>query len=149
MSDSKPLGENVHTIIVDWDGTAVPQQWPDRATTFMPGFVEAMEEFHRAGFKLVIASARLSPIDPFTGKERAQAYVHGEVAWMRHMLDEAGLTYVHIWTKPGKPGGSIYIDDRAERYGGRPGSWRAMTEKVLTRLGKEEALFPYVHEEVA
>jgi len=133
---------NVHTVVVDWDGTAVPQMWPARATEFMPGFVEAMRTLHAQGFRILIASARLSPLDPWTGKERDPSYVFAEAQYMRNMLDEHGLTFIDVWTKPGKPGGSVYIDDKAERYGGRPGSWRAVTEKILMRLGKEEPIFP-------
>lgn len=132
----------VHTVVVDWDGTAVPQMWPERAMEFMPGFVEAMRTLHAQGFRLIIASARLSPLDPWTGKERDPAYQFAEVQYMRNLLDEHGLTFIDIWTKPGKPGGSVYVDDKAERYGGRPGSWRAVTEKILMRLGKEEPIFP-------
>lgn len=131
-----------HTIVVDWDGTAVPAQWPDRPTTFMPGFVKAMRKFHREGCALLICSARISPYDPWTGRRRPRSHAQAEVQWMRHMLDSEGLTFIDIWTKEGKPGGSVYIDDKAERYGGRANSWDRVTEKVLLRLGKEEAVFP-------
>jgi hypothetical protein len=73
--------------------------------------------------------------------------MEGEVQWMRDMLDREGLTFVGIWTKEGKPGGSVYIDDKAERYGGRANSWDRVTEKVLLRLGKEDAVFPAQLEE--
>lgn len=61
---------------------------------------------------------------------------------MRDMLDRAGLGFIDIWTKEGKPGGSAYIDDKAERYSGRAKSWDKVTDKILLRLGKEEAVFP-------
>lgn len=139
---SSPLARAVHTVIVDWDGTAVPQMWPERATEFMPGFERNMRRLHNAGLRLTIASARLSPLDPWTGKDRPPAHVMAEAAHMRAMLDNAGLTFINIWTKPGKPGGSAYIDDRGERYGGRPGSWDRVTDRVLMRLGKEDPIFP-------
>lgn len=134
----------VHTGIIDWDGTAVPQVWPDQPQEFMPGFVDNMRRFHNAGIKLVIASARLSPYDPWTGTEREPSYVHGEVAYMRNLLDQHGLTFIDIWTRPGKPGGSFYIDDKCDRYPGRPGSWDRVTDRVLLRLDKIEPEFPAI-----
>lgn len=139
----------VHTIIVDWDGTAVPAMWPDRPTTFMPGFVDNMRRLHLAGMKLVIASARLSPWDPFTSMRRDASFVFEETQHMRDMLDRAGLTFVDIWTKEGKPGGSVYVDDKAERYNGCTRCWDKVTDKILLRLGKEDALFPAFNQEVA
>jgi hypothetical protein len=132
----------VHTIVVDWDGTAVPAQWPDRPTTFMPGFVEAMRKFHKEGYRIVIFSARLSPYDPWSGVKRPRAYQAAEAQYIRNLLDQHGLTFVSVWTLEGKPGGSVYIDDKAERYGGRRNSWKIMTTKVLLRLGNEDAVFP-------
>lgn len=139
----------VHQIIVDWDGTAVPPMWPERPTVFMPGFVESMNRLHAAGFKLVIASARLSPYDPWTSERRPQEIVDEEIAAMRALLDQHGLTFIDIWTKEGKPGGSVYIDDKAERYNGCNGCWRRLTDKILIRLGAEEAVFPAFNQEVA
>jgi len=108
----------------------------------MPGFVKNMRRLNKAGIRLVIASARISPYDPWTGQRRDPAIVATEIAYIRHMLDEAGLTFIDIWTREGKPGGSVYVDDKAERYGGRPGSWDKVTDRILIRLGKEEAIFP-------
>lgn len=132
----------VHTAVIDWDGTAVPAAWPERPTEFMPGFVKNMKRLHRAGVRLIIFSARLSPWDPWTGTRRDPVHVFGETQYVRDMLDSHGLGFIDIWTKDGKPGGSVYVDDKAERYGGRPGSWDKVTDKILLRLGKEEAVFP-------
>jgi hypothetical protein len=115
--------------------------WPEKPTEFMPGFVDACAPCTTPGIRLIIASARLNrrPLDG----EGARSLVRvRESQYMRHMLDQHGLTFIDIWTKPGKPGGSVYVDDKGERYGGRPGSWRAVTEKILMRLGKEEPVFP-------
>jgi len=116
--------------------------WPDRPTEFMPGFVKNMKRLHREGVRLIIASARISPWDPWTGQRRDPAYVFAEVQAMRDLLDRHGLGFIDIWTKDGKPGASVYVDDKAERYGGRPGSWDKVTDKILLRLGKEDAVFP-------
>lgn len=136
--------DRVHTGIIDWDGTAVPQVWPKQATEFMPGFVESMRRFNAAGVKLVVASASLSPYDPWTGEERDPADSMTRVAYMRDLLDRHGLTFIGIWTRPGKPGGSFYVDDKCERYPGRPGSWARVTDRVLMRLGKIEPEFPAI-----
>jgi hypothetical protein len=127
-------------IVVDFDGTLVEQAWPDIGD-WMPGAREAMRAFDNAGYQVLLFSARLSPFDPW-GNVRRPEDVAAEVARVRHTLDLAGLTFIRIWTAPGKPPGAVYIDDRAERYGGRVGSWRAMTEKVLMRMGAEEFAFP-------
>jgi len=132
----------VHTIIVDWDGTAVPAKWPERPDTFMPGFVKAMRAFHKKGFRITIMTARISPWDPWTGKRRDSSHSAAETQYIRDMLDREGLTFIDIWTREGKPGGSVYIDDKAERYGGHVRSWDAMVTRVLARLNKEDAVFP-------
>lgn len=141
-------GKRTHHVVVDWDGTLVENKWPGMGD-WMPGAVEAMRAFHRAGIKLVVFSARLSPFDPWTGQERDKGLVQGEYLKVRAKLDEGGLSFVDIWRLPGKPGGSVYIDDRAERYTGMRRSWEKMTEKVLTRLGLWEPEFPEFDQEVA
>jgi len=132
----------IHTAIIDWDGTAVPAVWPEQPQEFMPGFVENMRRLHRAGIKLTIFSARLSPYDPWTSQRRDPAVIASEVLYVRNMLDRHGLTFIDIWTKEGKPGGSVYVDDKAERYNGCKKCWDTVTTKILTRLGKEEPTFP-------
>lgn len=138
-----------HTVILDWDGTLVPQAWPERPTEFMPGAVEAVKAFHRAGFHMKVFTARLTPLNPWTGNPVPPAHVFEEKQYIRQTLDNAGLTYVDIWDKPGKPSGSVYVDDKGERYGGRPGSWDKLAQKILLRLGAEEAVFPIIEPEEA
>jgi hypothetical protein len=135
------MSANTHpTIVVDFDGTLVESAWPDIGD-WMPGAREAMRAFNNAGYSILLHSVRLLPFDPWGGPIPA-AQVAAEIARVRHKLDTAGLTFIRIWTLPGKPPGAVYIDDKAERYGGRVGSWRAMTEKVLMRLGADEFAFP-------
>jgi hypothetical protein len=131
-----------HVAVIDWDGTAVPAVWPERATEFMPGFVKNMRRLNKAGVQIIIHSARLNPYDAWTRELRDPAYLAEETQYIRDMLDRAGLGFIGIYTRPGKPGGSVYVDDKAERYSGRPGSWDKVTDKILLRLGKEEAVFP-------
>lgn len=131
-----------HTVVLDWDGTLVPSRWPEQPTEWMPGAVEAIRRFHNAGLHQVVFSARLSPYDPWTHEERDPALVESEVQYIRSMLDNAALPFVDIWLKRGKPSGSVYIDDKGERYHARPGSWKTLAEKVMLRLGAEEPVFP-------
>ena len=148
MGQPKVYGDTPrHTVNVDWDGTAVPAQWPERPTEFMPGFIRNMHRLHNAGIKLQIWTARINPYDPWTKQLRDPAYVAEEVLYIRNMLDASGLTFIDIWTREGKPGGSAYVDDKAERYTGRPGSWDAVTNKLLVRLLDEEPIFPAFDQE--
>ena len=150
MSKPRVWGDTpVHTINVDWDGTAVPAMWPERPTEFMPGFEEAMRRLHAAGFKLQVWTARISPYDPWTSLRRDPAVVAGEIQYIRGLLDQHGLTFIDIWTKEGKPGGSAYVDDKAERYTGRAGSWAKMADKLIARLGSETPHFPAFNQEAS
>lgn len=139
----------VHTAVIDWDGTAVPAMWPQRPSEFMPGFVDAMKTLHRAGSKLVIFSARLSPYDPWTSERRPPEVVANEVQYIRELLDRHGLTFVDIWTKEGKPSGSVYVDDKAERYNGCKRCWDKVTAKILMRLSSEAPTFPAFNQEAS
>jgi len=136
-----------HTIVLDWDGTCVEAKWPEMGD-WMPGATAALRTMHEAGLKLLVFSARLNPYDPFTMMRREPAEVQAKYLEVRHKLDEAGLTFVDIWKLEGKPGGTVYVDDRAERYHGRPGSWKALAEKILLRCGKEISETPVFDQDV-
>jgi hypothetical protein len=130
-----------HTICVDWDGTLVEAKWPAMGD-WMPGAIKAMKALHNAGANIIVYSARLNPRDPWSGNERAPGEVFGETQRVRNKLDEAGLHFVHIYTKTGKPGASVYIDDRGVHYNGRPNAWKAITERLLTTLFDVAPEFP-------
>jgi hypothetical protein len=148
-SAPKTYGDTpVHTLNVDWDGTAVPAMWPERPTEFMPRFAHNMRRAHAAGMKIQIWTARISPYDPWSGQRRDPNIVSSEIQYIRDMLDRHGLTFIDIWTRDGKPGGSAYIDDKAERYNGCDKCWDKLMDKLLVRLGKEEAVFPALPQEV-
>lgn len=136
-----------HIIVIDWDGTLVENHWPDMGD-WLPGAIEAVKRFHRAGYKVMVFSARLSPYW-LDGSDRPTADVAKSIQEVRDKLDAADLPYVGIWTKPGKPPLSVLIDDKAERYHGTNGAWRKLTEKVLLRLGAEEPLYEDVEWETA
>ena len=53
-----------------------------------------------------------------------------------------GLYYVDIYTGPGKPGGDVYIDDKAERYTGTDGAWKRLVPKVMRRLENGHKFYP-------
>lgn len=143
------MSERVHTVVIDFDGTLAPSAWPHFPDTLMPGAREAMQLLHGEGIKLTVNSARLNPHDPFTMQERDKATMRSEVMRMRDLLDREGLTFIDIWTMPGKPGATVYVDDRGLWYPGRPGSWAKTAQKILLRCGKEEAAFPPFDQEVA
>lgn len=138
-----------HTVVLDWDGTLVPGMWPEQPTEFLPGAVDALFKLHRAGFHLTVNSARLTPFDPHTHLPRDPALVQREVLYIRNTLDAKGLTFVDIWTLPGKPPGSAYVDDRAYRYTGRPKAWAAMADTLIIALGNEEAKYAAFDQDVA
>lgn len=137
-----------HTINVDFDGTAVEAMWPGMPTEFLPGFVEAMRRFRDAGHPIQIWTARINPRDPWTGRDRAPEWVDQEVGAIRNLLDSHGLQFVDIYQGAGKPGGSVYIDDKAERYNPGPRSWARLADKILLRLDGEEPIFPHIPLEV-
>jgi len=125
-------------VIVDLDGTIIERTWPQLGD-FMPGAVDALRRMNDAGLSVVVHSCRLSPLMPDHVTKRDPAVVRTAINEVRAKLDSAGLTFVDIYTGHGKPSGIAYIDDRAERYGGRPGSWDKVAKKVLMRAGKEAA----------
>lgn len=120
--------ESRPTVVVDWDGTCVPNAWPDRPTEWLPGAKEALRELLDAGFKVHIHSVRLHELDinmhePNPSRDEDFRYV-------RSMLDEAGLHEVGIrWES--KPPAVAYVDDRGVHFNGT--NWRAITDALLGR----------------
>lgn len=143
------MAKAVHTVVLDWDGTLVKSAWPEQTRVWMPGAVENVPRLHRAGIHLKVSSARLSPFDPYTSARRDPAVTAAEYQYVRNMLDEAGLPFVDVWRLPGKPGADVYVDDKAERYNPSARAWARLTDRILLRLGKEEALFPIFDQGVA
>lgn len=133
-----------HVINVDWDGTVVPACWPERPTGLMPGAASALTRLHHAGHPVRIWTARINPADPWTGERRPDGVVQEEIDYIRATLDAHGLTFVDIYTAEGKPGGAVYIDDKAERYNGGANSWSRLVDKILLRLDGEEPIFPHI-----
>lgn len=125
MAEQAFSGQN--RIVVDWDGTCVPSEWPGHPG-FFPDTVAALRAFLEAGLEVVVLSTRLAPRDideqtslPRVDKERKHRYI-------RRTLDEAGLHDVLIWRRPWKPGALFYVDDKAVRF---DGDWQAVLKEVL------------------
>lgn len=128
-----------HIIAIDLDGTLIENKWPEMGD-WLPGAIEAVKRFQREGYVVIVFTIRISPYW-LDGSLRAEADVARDVQAVRDKLDSAGLHNVSIWTKAGKPPFSVLIDDKAERYHGTSKAWRRLTEKILLRLGAENALY--------
>lgn len=130
-----------HIIAIDLDGTLIDSAWPAMGD-WKDGAVEAIREFQRRGYAVVVFTIRISPFW-LDGSVRDPKDVERDIQAVRDKLDEAGLASVSIWTKPGKPPFSILIDDKAMTFPtpGTKRSWRRITEKVLVKLGAEDPLY--------
>lgn len=134
-------------VAVDYDGTICENAWPEHGD-FKPGAIEALKEIQKHA-RIVIHTARTSPmeLDGFT--ERPRQVVLNEVAKINARLFSAGLRGFTVWQGQGKPGAIVFIDDRAIRFNDRPGAWKAITQKVLIKVKAAPDLFPeYIREEV-
>ncbi len=130
---------NVHTVVVDFDGTCVTMAWPEMGS-WLTGAVDALHTLSDQGYHLVVDSARLSRYDPHTGERRTPQEVLDTYTAMRALFDDAGLRFVQIWMAAGKPGAVAYIDDRAIFFPGGTTSWPKMVEMVGVRA-KGQALW--------
>ena len=124
-------GSGQNRIVVDWDGTCVDIKWPEMGD-WKPHAIYALRTFLKLGFEVVIHSTRFSKmdVDEVTPYELHEA----TVAQVRRMLDDVGLQEVEIWLRPWKPGGIVYIDDKAIEFT----TWPNVMER-LTLGGKLSA----------
>lgn len=130
-----------HQIIVDWDGTCVIPAWPEQPIEWMPGAVKALHDMASYA-NVLISSARLNQMDPWTKEIRPAEVVQSEYDYIRRMLDREGLHHVGIWNEHGKPSGDLYIDDKGERYNGRKHSWARIAQKTRLRFAQPNGYFP-------
>lgn len=121
---TKPL------LAVDWDGTCVPQAWPEKPREWLSGALEALLAL-QDDYRIVIHTSRIAPVWPGNEYPRNPADVQEEINYIREMLDDAGLPGIEVWQKPWKPPAYAFIDDRAVKYRGRPNSWRNLIGKFL------------------
>lgn len=125
----KELTDRRPTVVVDWDGTCVPNAWPDKPTEWLPGAVEALGELLDAGYDVQIHSTRLhaldvNMIDPNPSRDEDYSYI-------REMLDGAGLEAVGI-SLESKPPGVAYVDDRGIHFDG--GNWPQIVGELTGRI---------------
>lgn len=132
-ADFKPV------IAVDWDGTCVPSAYPLQPTEWLPGAVEALRKLTRK-FTVYIYSTRIVDRNYKNWSEKLPAGVSdGEIAYIRGMLDEAGLKSVRIFESypgggPGKISAKAYIDDLAVPF---TGDWSEALERTFTLTGQK------------
>lgn len=117
------------TVVVDWDGTCVPNAWPERPTEWLPGAKEALRELLDAGYNVQIHSVRLHYLD--VNMLELNPTRQEDYDYVRGMLDEAGLSEVGI-SPESKPPGVAYIDDRGVHF---DGDWRKAISALLNRQG--------------
>jgi hypothetical protein len=122
-------------IAVDWDGTCVESVWPKKGD-WLPGAKKALKRLTR-DYTVNIWTTRIVGVNFFNLNEvLPRELVEKEIAYIRGMLDDAGLQEVEIFETyphgvPGKLGAVAYIDDKAVRF---DGNW-PRTLRQLNRLG--------------
>lgn len=127
------------SIVIDLDGTLLENTWPQLGK-WQSGAVEALHELVKHAH-VIINTCRIAPMQPDGKTWRPPAHVHMEINRIRELLDAENLYTIEIWTKAWKPPGVAYIDDRAVRYAGRKGSWKALLPTLINKCaGYEEAV---------
>lgn len=102
-------------VVVDWDGTCVPNAWPERPYEWLPGAEAALHALLAAGYEVKIHSTRLHEFDvnytdPNPGRDE-------EIDYIKTMLHSACLDGVVIAFES-KPPAEFYVDDKAVRFTG-------------------------------
>lgn len=117
-------------IAVDWDGTLVPERYPDQPREWLPGAEKALRKLTRR-YKVYIWTSRIAPtVHREWHKNRPQAEIDSELAYIRSMLDEAGFKMVDIWTESFKLPAEFYIDNKGVHF---DGDWEAVLRQVWRR----------------
>lgn len=124
-----------HAVAIDWDGVCVQEIWP-REGDWLPGAQEGLRALAEQ-YDVYIWTTRI------VGREYedwhqvvAQEKVDKQIAYVRRMLDDAGLSDVHIFVGypdhgVGKLSAKAYVDDRAIRF---EGDWDAIVEAVQSQV---------------
>lgn len=126
---SKPV------LAVDWDGTCVEGVWPAEGD-WLPGAKKALKKLADK-YHVYIWSTRIVGVSYYDWNEELPASKPAsEIAYIRRMLDEAGLQEVDIFigyphVREGKLSAVAYIDDKAIRF---EGNW-PRTLRQLARIG--------------
>lgn len=122
-------------LAIDWDGTCVENKWPAMGD-WLPGAIEGLHTLSQFA-TVIIHTSRIAPLELDERTPRPPGLVQGEINRIREMLDEAGLTGVEVWNKPWKPGATAYLDDKAVRFPGRPGSWKAVVPVLAAKCKQQ------------
>ena len=102
-------------VVIDWDGTCVESVYPDEGG-WLEGAIDAIKAILASDVEVEILSTRIAPTEVDETALLPEGQVERELAYIRRMLDEAGLQVVGIWQKPWKPGAIAYIDDKGIRF---------------------------------
>lgn len=110
-------------VLVDFDSTLYPWEPIMSEPDPLPGAVAAMQKLHRAGYRLVIFTSRLSPAWLAESGYRAV----DQIEHIERLLRRDGIPYDEISSE--KQPAQVYIDDRAIRF--RPGDWPAIADWIV------------------
>ena len=102
------------TVAVDLDGTILDfslKTYKDISTfgKIDQGMVDALRRVRAQGWRIIIHSCRVTPfVYAQEGYTEEQA-----ITFLTTFLEKNDIPFDMIWTKPGKPLASFYVDDRA------------------------------------
>lgn len=117
-------------IAIDLDGTICPIRKPDESYADLlplPGAAERIRELRRAGYVIVILTARnMATCDGNVGRVMKNV---GRLTL--NWLEQHGIEYDEIHF--GKPNADLYIDDRALRFT----SWHDVDAAVVERNARD------------
>jgi hypothetical protein len=114
-------------IAVDWDGTLVPERYPEQPREWLPGAEKALRKLTRR-YKVYVWTSRIAPtVHKEWHKIRPDGEVEKEIAYIRDMLDSHGFKMVGIWTAPFKLPAEFYIDNKGVHF---DGDWEAVIRHV-------------------
>lgn len=121
----------LNAIAVDWDATCVQERWPHEGD-WLPGAIEGLRALADK-YDVYIWTTRI------VGREYEdwhrvvpEEQVAKQIAYVRRMLDSAGLADVNIFVSypdhgVGKLSARAYVDDKAIRF---DGDWPATVAAV-------------------
>ncbi len=120
---------SVHAIAIDFDGTICEHRWPEVGNPTL-GVREALMEFKKMGFRIIIHSVRTASYWAEDAKVDPRLDPARQVEVIRQFMEEHDLPYDEICMAD-KPIAFAYIDDRAHRY---ENNWYELTQRVREEL---------------
>jgi len=119
--------DHPRSIAVDLDGVILTYDHWRGVHHFgdpMPGVVDALNALMAKGYNVIINTVR-------TNTEANRLPLGELVSILENGLKDKGIPYTSIWSKPGKPLASYYIDDKAIKFS----SW----DKALQDVAEKDA----------